>query len=58
MYEGVVDQRPGWTASPAVQVMVDAMAGRILAAGVLVGTYSRGEEAPVGRAGAMRAAPA
>jgi phosphatidylethanolamine-binding protein (PEBP) family uncharacterized protein len=29
--------------------------GRILAAGALVGTYSRGEEAPVGPAGAAAA---
>jgi hypothetical protein len=28
------------------------MAGRVLAAGVLTGTYSRGEEAPVGPVGA------
>jgi hypothetical protein len=27
------------------------MAGRVLAAGVLTGTYSRGEEAPVGPIG-------
>jgi len=33
------------------------VAGRILAAGVLVGTYSRGEEAPVGPVGTV-AAPA
>jgi hypothetical protein len=32
--------------------------GRILAAGVLVGTYSRGEEAEIGGAEAMNAAPA
>jgi Raf kinase inhibitor-like YbhB/YbcL family protein len=36
--------------------LVEAMAGHVLAAGLLVGRYSRGEEAPVGPVGA--AAPA
>ena len=40
---------PGET--PGRQALVEAMAGRVLAADVLIGTYSRGEEAPVGPAG-------
>jgi Raf kinase inhibitor-like YbhB/YbcL family protein len=39
--------------SPGRGAILKAMAGRILAAGVLTGTYSRGEEAPVGPAGAV-----
>lgn len=34
-------------ASPGRTAFTDAIAGRVLAAGVLVGTYSRGEEAPI-----------
>jgi Raf kinase inhibitor-like YbhB/YbcL family protein len=37
--------------SPGRGALVDAMAGRILAAGMLIGTYSRGEQAPLGGAG-------
>jgi Raf kinase inhibitor-like YbhB/YbcL family protein len=44
--------------SPARSDLMDAMAGNVLAAGVLVGTYSRGEEAPVGGAAAYRGATA
>jgi hypothetical protein len=33
--------------------MIDAMSGHVLAAGLLIGTYSRGEEAPVGPIGAV-----
>jgi hypothetical protein len=32
------------------------MAGHVLAAGVLIGTYSRGEDAPVGPIGAVATA--
>ncbi len=42
-------------ASPGRAALVRAMAGHVLAAGLLVGTYSRGEEAPVGPAQAMLA---
>lgn len=35
-------------ATPGRGAFADAIAGRVLAAGVLVGTYSRGEDAPVG----------
>lgn len=38
--------------SPGRGAVVKAMAGRVLAAGLLTGTYSRGEEAPVGPVGA------
>jgi len=39
-------------ANPGRGEMVKAMAGHVLAAGLLTGTYSRGEEAPVGPVGA------
>lgn len=42
--------------TPGRGAVVEAMAGRVLAAGLLTGLYSRGEEAPVGPVGA--AAPA
>jgi Raf kinase inhibitor-like YbhB/YbcL family protein len=42
--------------SPGRGAVVKAMAGRVLAAGLLTGSYSRGEEAPVGPVGL--AAPA
>jgi Raf kinase inhibitor-like YbhB/YbcL family protein len=38
--------------NPGRGAVVKAMAGRVLAAGLLTGTYSRGEEAPVGPVGA------
>lgn len=38
--------------SPGRSGFIDHVQGRILAAGVLVGTYSRGEEADIGPAGA------
>ena len=38
--------------------LVAAMAGRVLAAGVLVGTYSRGEAKPTGLVGAVARSPA
>lgn len=47
---------PGET--PGRSALVKAMAGRVLAAGLLTGTYSRGEAAPAGRTGAAGAAPA
>lgn len=37
--------------TPGRGAIVKAMAGRVLAAGLLTGTYSRGEEAPVGPVG-------
>ena len=39
--------------SPGRSAMIEAMAGHVLAAGVLTGTYSREEEAPVGPVGAV-----
>jgi hypothetical protein len=42
---------PGPT--PGRTAMIDAMSGHVLAAGLLIGTYSRGEEAPVGPIGAV-----
>lgn len=42
--------------NPSRGAIVKAMAGRVLAAGILTGTYSRGEEAPTGLVGS--AAPA
>ncbi|MCU6454901.1 YbhB/YbcL family Raf kinase inhibitor-like protein [Sphingomonas sp. A2-49] len=40
-------------ATPGRSAVIEAMAGHVLAAGVLIGTYSRGEAAPVGRVGAV-----
>ena len=42
--------------NPGRGAIVKAMAGRVLAAGLLTGTYSRGQEAPIGPIG--EAAPA
>ncbi|MCT8000907.1 YbhB/YbcL family Raf kinase inhibitor-like protein [Sphingomonas sanguinis] len=39
--------------TPGRSALVEAMAGHVLAAGVLTGTYSREEEAPVGPVGAV-----
>ncbi|MBB4152164.1 hypothetical protein GGQ80_000040 [Sphingomonas jinjuensis] len=39
--------------SPGRAAVVEAMAGHVLAAGVLIGTYDRGEAAPVGPVGAV-----
>jgi len=39
--------------TPGRSAIVKAMAGRVLAAGLLTGTYSRGEEAPVGPVGGV-----
>ncbi len=50
--EGVGD--PGDT--PGRTALLAAIRGRVLAAGVLIGTYSRAEEAPVGPVGAAAAA--
>jgi Raf kinase inhibitor-like YbhB/YbcL family protein len=40
-------------ASPGRSALVEAMRGHVVAAGLLVGTYGRGEEAPVGPVGAV-----
>jgi Raf kinase inhibitor-like YbhB/YbcL family protein len=40
-------------ANPGRTAMIEAMAGHVLAAGLLIGTYSRGEDAPVGPIGAV-----
>jgi Raf kinase inhibitor-like YbhB/YbcL family protein len=45
-------------ATPGRSALVRAMADNVLAAGLLIGTYSRGEERPVGPAGAVRTARA
>ena len=45
---------PGET--PGRAAMLEAMAGHVLAAGVLIGTYSRGDTAPVGPVGAVATA--
>jgi len=41
-------------ATPGRSQLIEAMAGHVLAAGLLVGTYGRGEEAPVGPVGAVQ----
>ncbi len=43
-------------ATPGRSALVAAMAGRVLGAGLLIGTYSRGEPATVGPVGAAAAA--
>lgn len=43
---------PDLGAAPGRSAFVDAIAGRVLAAGLLIGTYSRGEPAEVGPAAA------
>ncbi|RYY33424.1 MAG: YbhB/YbcL family Raf kinase inhibitor-like protein, partial [Sphingomonadales bacterium] len=43
---------PDLPETPGRSAMLEAMAGRVLAAGLLTGTYSRGQEAPVGQVGA------
>ena len=45
---------PGET--PGRAAVLEAMAGHVLAAGVVIGTYSRGEDAPVGPIGAVATA--
>lgn len=45
---------PGET--PGRAAVLEAMAGQVLAAGVVIGTYSRGEDAPVGPVGAAATA--
>ena len=42
--------------TPGRAAVIEAMAGRVLAAGLLTGTYSRGEEAPVGPVGSVATA--
>ncbi|UUR07354.1 YbhB/YbcL family Raf kinase inhibitor-like protein [Sphingomonas glaciei] len=49
---------PADEASPGRGEFVDLVRDRILAAGVLVGTYSRGEEVPVGPVGGANPLPA
>lgn len=44
---------PDLGGAPGRSAVVKAMAGRVLAAGLLIGTYARGEEAPVERATAV-----
>ncbi len=44
---------PDVAETPGRGAIVKAMSGRVLAAGLLTGTYSRGEAAPVGPAGAL-----
>ena len=46
-----LSERPQLGASPGRGAFVAAIAGRVLAAGILIGTYSRGEPADIGRAG-------
>ena len=44
-------EAPAPDASPGRSDLVEHLTGHVLAAGVLIGTYSRGEEAPVGPVG-------
>ncbi len=47
-----LSERPALSGSPGRAAVVKAMRGHVLAAGLLTGTYSRGEPAKVGPAGA------
>ena len=49
---------PALDANPGRSAIVEAIRGHVLAAGVITGTYSRGEEAPLGSASFGGAAPA
>ena len=44
-----LNEVPSMGPSPGRDELVAALEGRVVAAGLLVGTYSRGEEAPIGR---------
>lgn len=44
---------PDTDGTPGRAALVEAMGGHVLASAVLIGTYSRGEEAPVGPVGAV-----
>jgi Raf kinase inhibitor-like YbhB/YbcL family protein len=46
---------PDLPGTPGRGAMIEAMAGRVLAAGLLTGTYSRGQEALIGPVGAALA---
>lgn len=50
-----LSERPDLSASPGRGALVEAIAGKVLAAGLLIGTYSRGEPADVGQAQAAEA---
>jgi phosphatidylethanolamine-binding protein (PEBP) family uncharacterized protein len=52
-----LSERPELGASPGRGAFVEAIAGRVLGAGVLIGTYSRGEPAEIGPALVEREAP-
>jgi len=51
-----LSERPHLDASPGRGAFVEAIAGRVLAAGLLIGTYSRGEREAVDGVGAARGA--
>jgi Raf kinase inhibitor-like YbhB/YbcL family protein len=47
---------PDLPETPGRAAVIEAIAGRVLAAGLLTGTYSRGQEAPVGPIGSVATA--
>ncbi|NIJ07560.1 hypothetical protein FHS31_001156 [Sphingomonas vulcanisoli] len=51
-----LSEQPDLGESPGRSAVVKAMAGKVLAVGVLIGSYSREEEASVGPAGALNPA--
>lgn len=53
-----LSETPEISRNPGRSDFVKAITGRVLGAGFLVGTYSRGEESPADDAGALAAAPA
>lgn len=50
-----LSEGPDLPETPGRAAVIEAMAGRVLAAGLLTGTYSRGQEVPVGPVGAALA---
>ena len=52
-----LSEAPDLGSSPGRSKLVDAISGKLLAAGVLTGTYSRDDPASVGPVAAARAAP-
>lgn len=53
-----LSQTPDLGSNPGRSDLADALRGHVLAAGLLVGTYSRGEELPISGTGTAGTAPA
>lgn len=53
-----ISETPALVGNPGRADLLEALKGRVLGAGMLVGTYSRGEEAPLTTQGVAGASPA